>query len=323
VIIRKPPRLPPHATLGIVAPSLPLLPGWQEDYQAGKDLLTAWGFELREGATVGLRCWWSAGTPAQQAADLHAMFADPSVHALIALSGGFSAQRVVDLLDFELIGRNPKPLIGMSDITVYQWAMLSHCGLVGFHANNLHDAFGAVVAHMPAHEQARWQQLYVDLLTSAAPLGPLPQLSAWETWQAGVAQGMLLGGCLKRITALIGTAHFPPLALFEGALLFWEEIGESMYDIVLNLHKLKHIGVLDRIGGMVIGQPVWVNEYFSEIEHPPLQEAILDVVAEYDFPILAQVDFGHNRSMLPLPIGITARMDTSAHELALLEAAVE
>lgn len=322
MIIQKPPRLPPNATLGIIAPSLPLLSPAQQHYAAGKQLLEAWGFQLREGATIHLQHWWSAGTPQQQADDIHAMFADPGIHAVIAITGGFSALRVVDLLDYDLIAQHPKPFIGMSDISVYQWAMLTHCGLVGFHGNDLCDGFGTYVAPLPADQRAVWQHLYQHILTNPTPLGALPRLSEWEEWRAGNAQGRLLGGSLKRIVSLIGTAHFPPLEMFDDAIFFWEEIGETLYDITLCLHKLKHIGVFEQIGGMVIGQPVWINEYFADVVHPSLQEAVLDVVAEYTFPILAQVDFGHNCSMLPLPLGVMAEMDTAKPELALIEAAV-
>lgn len=322
MLIQRPPRLPPNATIGIVAPSLPLLPSFKEPYDAGKRLLTSWGFRLQEGATLNLRHWWSAGTPEQQAADIHSMYADPEVHALLALTGGCSALRVVDHLDYDLIARHPKPFIGMSDITVYQWAMLTHCNLVGFHGNNLVDGFGEYVAPLPEGEQARWRQLYQQLLMRNMPLGSQPRLSTWESWRPGRAQGRLLGGCLKRVVSLIGTSHFPPLGLFDGALFFWEDIGETLYDIMLNLHKLKHIGVLDRIGGMIIGQLVWINQYYEDVEHPSLQEAVLEIVAEFDFPILANVDFGHRRALLPLPIGIEAWMDTARPELVVVTSAV-
>ncbi len=320
--IQKPPRLQPNATIGIVAPSLPLLPGNRETYAAGKQLLTDWGFQLREGVTIGLEHWWSAGTPRQQADDIHAMFADPGIDAVLALTGGFSALRVVDLLDYDLIARQPKPFIGMSDITVYQWALLTHCGLATFHGNNLLEGFGQYVAQSSEADRALWQRLYQQLLMQADPLGALPQLSPWETWRTGTAQGLLLGGNLKRFVSLIGTSHFPPIELFDGAILFWEDVGETLYDISLYLHKLKHVGVLERIGGMVLGQLVWINEYFEEVRHPSLHDAVMESLDEYDFPILAGVDFGHNRSMLPLPIGIEAHLDAGQKELAVVEAAV-
>jgi muramoyltetrapeptide carboxypeptidase len=251
------------------------------------------------------------------------MFSDPSVDAVLAVTGGFSALRVVDYLDYNLIKQNPKPFIGMSDNSIYQWTMLIHCGLVSFHGNNLHDAFGGYVATATLEEQAMWKSVYLDLLMKPSPYGAYPQLSLWESWRPGIAKGRLIGGNLKRVTSLIGTTHFPSMEMFHGALFFWEEIGESLYDISLNLHKWKHIGLFERIGGMIIGQPVWVNEYFQEIHHPTLEEAVMDIVKEYRFPILAQVDFGHNCSMLPLPIGIEAEMDTSKPAIVILEAAVE
>jgi muramoyltetrapeptide carboxypeptidase len=82
------------------------------------------------------------------------------------------------------------------------------------------------------------------------------------------------------------------------------------------------MGILERIGGMLIGKLVWVNRYFDEIEHPTPKEAVLDVLSDYTFPILAEVDFGHRQTMVPLPIGITARMDSAKHLLELTETAV-
>ena len=72
---------------------------------------------------------------------------------------------------------------------------------------------------------------------------------------------------------------------------------------------------------MVIGKLTWINQFFDEIEHPRPREAVLDVSADYDFPILAAVDFGHNQTMLLLPIGITAHMDSGNKILQMMESA--
>jgi muramoyltetrapeptide carboxypeptidase len=291
-------------------------------YQVGKRTLESFGFHLKEGRTIYLQRWWSAGTPEEQASDMNEMFADPDIRGIVALAGGFSAIHVLDLLDYDLIRRNPKPFIGMSDNTFYQLAMYSQCGLVGFHGNTLTEGFGAFYEQAPLAHQAVIADLYVRLLTVPQPLGPIPQLTDWACWRSGMAEGKLLGGTLRRLTGLLGTKYFPPLSEFEGAILFWEEIGETLYDITLNLKRLKHAGILERIGGMVIGKLVWVNQYFDEIEHPTPQEAILDVLSDYAFPILAEVDFSHRQTMIPLPIGIMARMDSERQQLALIEAAV-
>lgn len=320
-IALKPPHLSAGDTIGIIAPSLPLLPSGEQSFEQGKVLLESWGFELRSGKTIDLRRWWSAGQPQDQADEIHAMFADPSVRAIFTLAGGFSAISVLDLLDYELIRQYPKPFIGMSDITHYQWAMLAKCGLVGFHGNTLTEGFAGFYADAPAEEQAQLKDTYLRLLTDPNPLGELPTIAPRTCLRSGIAQGRLIGGTLKRFVALAGTDYYLPADFFDGAILFWEDIGESIYDLWAYLHKLKHLGVFEQISGMVIGKLTWVNEYFDEIDHPSPYEAVLDVLQEYSFPILAAEDFGHQRSMLPLVIGLETRIDSSRLSIALTEGA--
>lgn len=300
---------------------MPLLPSGQQNYALGKALLESWGFGVTVGQTINLRRWWSAGQPQDQADDINAMFADESVRAIVALAGGFSAISVLDLFDYPLIQRNPKPFIGMSDITHYQWAMLSQCGLLGFHGNTITEGFASCFADAPAEDQALIKETYLRLLTDPSPLGALPTLAKRTCLNAGRAHGRFIGGTLKRFVALAGTSYFLPASFFDGAILFLEDIGESIYDLWANLHKLKHLGVLDRIAGMVVGKLTWVNEYFDEVDHPSPYEAILDVVQEFSFPILAADDFGHQISMLPLVFGLNGQIDASQLTIEFTESA--
>lgn len=321
--ILRPSKLLRGDTIGIVAPSLPLVDPVRPAYNAGRQMLLDMGFQLKEGATVGLQRWWSAGTPRDQATDINRMFADPEVRAIIAVMGGFSAMSVVDHLDYDLVRRHPKPFLGISDITQYQWAMFTKCGLVGFHFGGVIDGFGGGLSELARADYAYLAGMYSQALTSTAPLGLVAPLSEWQCWRRGRAQGYLLGGSLKRFVALAGTQYFPPLDAFDGAILFWEEIGETLYDISLNLYKLKLLGIFERIVGMVVGKLTWVNQYFDWIEHPSNREAVLDVVREYDFPILADVDFGHNIAALPMLLGVQAHIDADARTLSFTEAAVQ
>ena len=231
----KPPCLKPGSTLGLVASSLPLLPSWEADYEVGKQTLQSYGFRIKEGRTIRLKRWWSAGTPTEQAAEINEMFADPNIHGIVALAGGFSAIQVIDKLDYQLICHSPKPFIGMSDNTIYQIAMYTQCGLIGFHGNTVLEGFGEYYRQAPHAHQKTIDDLYIRLLTVPSPLGVLPQLTEWECWRAGIAKGKLFGGVLRRLVALAGTKYFPPLSEFDGAILFWEEIGETLYDITINL----------------------------------------------------------------------------------------
>lgn len=216
----RPPCLHPGTTIGIVAASLPVMDTQRECFDRGLGVVRDLGFATKLGATVGPRRWWSAGTPAAVAANLNAMFADLGVRAIIAHTGGFSAMGVLDRLDYDLIRANPKPFLGMSDITLYHLALFARCGLVGFHAADLTEGLGTFLWDLDDAKRTPLLGLYRALLTEPQPLGEIAPLTAWETWRAGRASGPLLGGSLKRLAALAGTPYFPPLAAFDGALLF-------------------------------------------------------------------------------------------------------
>ncbi len=321
--IVKPPRVRIGATIGVIAPSFPLLPEWHDQYERGKATLREMGFGITEGRTMRLRRGWAAGTPQDQAQDINAMFLDPEVKAIIAHAGGFPAMSVLDHLDYAAIRAHPKPFLGMSDITLYHLALFARCGMVGFHTDMLTDGLGDAWDRLDETRRAYLAHLYKQSLTSIVPIGPVEPGRRWECWRAGQARGPLIGGCLKRLTALAATPYFPPLAAFDGAILFWEEIGREIWDLLIDLYILKHMGILDRIAGMLIGKLTWINQSFAGIEYPSLREAIFDVIGDYRFPVMANMDFGHQIANIPLPIGINASFDAESGAFALLEAPVQ
>lgn len=309
-------------TIGIVAPSFPLLPASHANYELGKNVLRSMGFSIEEGRTIGLRRDWAAGTPQEQAEDINAMFADPSIKAIIAHQGGFAGMSVLDRIDYAAIQAHPKPFLGYSDITLYHLAFFTRCGLVGFHADMLTDGLGDTWLQVDENRRRYLTNLYQHILTSADPVGRIVPAGVWECWRPGRARGPLIGGCLKRVTALAATPFFPPPEAFNGAILFWEEIGRDVWDLSIDLNILKHRGILDRIGGMLIGKLTWINTSFQGTDYSPVRQVVLDVVGDYHFPILANVDFGHQIANIPLPIGVEAFLDAEDGTLVLTEAPV-
>ena len=320
----KPPKLSPGDTIGVVSPCLPVLPSFRDNYERGKQQLRDMGFQLKEGKTIGLQHWYSAGTPQEQAGDINAMFADPEVKAIVATSGGHSAISVLELLDYDLIRQHPKPFIGMSDMTCYHLALYAQTGLVGFHMDEVIFGLGMNGSQVVAETNATITKAYINVLTKDTPIGTLPHLTKWDAWREGQAVGHLIGGNLNSMTYQMGTPYFPKPEMFDGAILFWESVGQPKYNILRSLYQLKYYGALERISGMCIGTITDVPPVSDkELTEPSVKDIVLDITKEYDFPVMAGMDFGHYTPNIPMPIGIRAKFDTAKLELRLLEGAVD
>lgn len=324
--IVKPKKISPGDTIGIVASSLPVLPSHHEKFDRGKKLVEEMGFKLKEGKTIGHKRWWMAGTPKEVAQDLNAMFADPEIKAIIAHTGGYSAISVIEHLDYELITHNPKPFMGMSDMTVYHLAIFAKTGMVGFHMDDLSYGFGRdIKAGMESWPKLN-QEFFLKFLTENKPQGIIKPVTEWEEWKTGQTEGYLIGGILERISVLSRTKYFPDLNLFDGGILFWEEIGRDLSEIYQYLYQLKYIGIFEKINGMLIGKIKYLKplrqEARGEITEPTLKEMVLEIFKDYQFPIMANLDFGHFTVNIPMPLGVKVSFDTLKKELKFLESAV-
>jgi muramoyltetrapeptide carboxypeptidase LdcA involved in peptidoglycan recycling len=317
----RPPALKPGDTVAIAALSSELDADSLEKYRAGVAELEALGFRVRAAplVEVGKRWWWAAAQPAEVAEEVNALFRDPDVHAIWALTGGRFTLSYLDALAYDAIAANPKPLIGMSDNDAIVLAIHSRTGLVTFHGDNAIDGMGDWHA-LPALDRARHADAYRRVLSSTEPAGPLPALSRWETWRPGRAEGHLLGGLLPRFLRIQATPWAFAPERFDGAILFLEELAQPTINVWNDLQVLRHGGILDRIAGLLIG-PV---ETVSIAEYAPqtLREVVLNVLGDRDIPIMGNVNFGHADPNLLLPLGVRAAMDADALTLGLLEPAV-
>lgn len=324
--IVKPKKLNIGDTIGIVASSLPVLPSHKEKFERGKKLIYDLGFKIYEGKTIGQKRWWMAGTPKEVADDINLMFADSNVKAIIAHTGGYSAISVIEYLDYEVIAANPKPFIGMSDMTVYHLVIFARTGMVGFHMDDLSYGFGRDLKEGMETWPKLNQEFFLNFLTENKAPGVITPVTEWEQWREGVAEGHLMGGILERISTLAGTKFFPDLDLFNGSILFWEEIGCDLSEIYQYLYQLKNMGIFERINGMLIGKIKYLKPLRQgirgEITEPTLNEMVLDILKEYKFPIMANMDFGHDTLNIPMPVGIKVSFNTSKKELNFLESAV-
>src|SRR6185437_8633488 len=188
-----------------------------------------------------------AGAPAQRLADLHAAFTNKSTRIVAALRGGYGSNYLLDKLDLRLIARNPKPFFAYSDLTGVQLRLLDRIGLPAFHGPMVAADFDAEDGvHLPSFRAALAGQPY----TVGAPEG----LRSIKRGSArGAACGILYGGCLSILAALVGTPFEPKT---EGKILFLEDTGVKPYQVDRLLWQLRQAGKFNRVRGIVFGEMI-------------------------------------------------------------------
>jgi muramoyltetrapeptide carboxypeptidase len=249
------------------------------------------------------------GSVAERLHDLHAAFADPEVDLLICTRGGYGCNYLLPGLDFDLIRENPKPLLGYSDTTAIQTAILDRTGLVSFHAPMLAADFYLA----DGVDDASFDAIFSGQTYSYGDPEGL------RTLRPGVAQGQLYGGCLTLLAASLGTPWAPQT---EGKLLFLEDVGTKPYQVDRLLRQLVLAGKLDGVPGIVFGEMLDCGSPAGETEL--LQQAILHALGDFHGPIGFGLRSGHvARANVTLPFGVQARFAASAAgaNLTLLEPA--
>lgn len=319
--IIRPPALKPGDVVAVAALSGCLEAGDVEAYEHGVAELESMGFRVRASPLVDVDkiWWWAAARPAEVARELNDLFRDSEVRAIWALAGGRFTLSYLDGLDYEAITANPKPLIGMSDISVLDLAIHSRTGLVTFHADPL--LYGVSDwRDLSEPDHRALAASYRRVLTSTGPAGQLPALSTWETWRPGTADGHLLGGLLARLVRVQATPWALAPERFDGAILFIEDLNTPTINVWNDLHVLRLNGVLDRIAGLLVG-PIETVQILPDAPKS-LREVVLDVLGDRDIPVLANVNLGHAGPNIPLPLGVRAAIDADARTISLLEGAV-
>ena len=266
------------------------------------------GLRVKLGANVRLRRANYAGTPYQQAEDLHAMFRDREVKAVWSGRGGSGCSLLLPLLDYRLIRANPKVFMGYSDTTALHLGIHRLAGLVTFHGPAAISTFSDFsVSHMRgAFMEPRPGETIASVGQGAVTITP------------GTATGALIGGNLSVLTALAGT---PYAARMAGALVFFEDINEQPYRVNRMLTQLVQSGELTRAAAVMFGACI---KCAAPPDEPSLtlEDTLRDRLEPLRAPAAMGLAFGHVREHFTIPIGIRARFDATARTLTLLEAAV-
>lgn len=266
----------------------------------GIERLESWGFVVRPGAHLHdhhSRLGYLAGLDADRAADFQAAWTDPEVAAVWCARGGYGAQRMIDLLDFDALrAAGPKHLIGFSDITALHARIGRELGQVTIHGP---VGTGSQLDDGPS----------ADALRSVIMRQPEPGavLITGQPLVGGTASGRLIGGNLSLIADDLGVEPVPA----EPSVVIIEDVGEPGYKLDRMLTQLRRTGWFARITGVVLGD-------FTEADDQELVAAVLaDRLADLGIPILRNAPFGHGDRNLALPLGAVVTLDATAGILRL------
>ncbi|MEQ8381665.1 MAG: LD-carboxypeptidase [Coleofasciculus sp. A1-SPW-01] len=302
----KPRRLNPGDTVGLISPA-GLVD--QKTLDEIAPILSQLGLKTKLGTHLFDQYGYLAGQDVDRAADVNAMFADSSVQAVLAMAGGWGCNRILPLLDYELIRQNPKIIIGYSDVTSLLLAIYTHSNLITFHGplgTSTWNWFS--IQHL--------QRILFD--GAAMTLQNLLSTPV-ETITKGKARGRLVGGNLSLVAALVGSDYLPD---WQNSILFVEDIREEVYRIDRLLTQLKLAGILDQVAGFIFAQ--CTNCPAGEANEPSLtlRQVLADHIKPLGIPAWYGSMIGHIQDKFTVPIGGMIEIDAERGTIRLLESVV-
>ena len=302
-MIKIPAYLQKGDTIGITCPAGYMAAG---KAQTCIDTLHEWGYNVMVGKTLGSSSAnYFSGADEERLDELQAMLDDESIKAILCGRGGYGVGRIIDDLDFSAFKKDPKWVIGFSDITVLHAHIYSNYGIASMHAP-MAAAF---------NDGGKDNEFVQSLKNAIEGKKGRYECAAHEFNQRGEAIGELVGGNLTLITHLIGTASELKT---KGRILFIEDTGELLYKVDRMLYQLKRDGKLDKLAGLIIGG----FTDMSDTERPfgkNIYEIIQDIVKEYDYPVCFNFPVSHNKENYALKIGVGYKLKVGKNRVVLEE----
>lgn len=280
--------------IGIAAPSSPFK---KELFLKGIEVVKKMGFEIFYCDDIFSSERYLAGDDTRRAKELHELFTNKKIKAILFARGGYGSQKIIPLLNLELIKKNRKRVVGFSDLT----ALLTFLRQKA----ELPTAYGPSITHLGKHNDPQTLNSLKQCLFSSAT-API-DLEKCSVMKQGKAKGILVGGCLSLLATSMGT---PYELKTDGNILFFEDTDEKVYAIDRMLTQFKNAGKLKRVKGILIGSLAP-----KEGEPHSMSEMLQKVLADFQGPIVAGLQTGHTHPFVTLPLGVSVTIDTKQREL--------
>lgn len=293
-------------TIAIIAPAGQLkgLPPFEQGIKVLKEM----GFLVKfpRNHWPGLK--YLSDSDENRGLEFNKALSDPEVKGLIVMRGGYGCLRMLDQIDLKLIGKNPKPIVGFSDITILQNFLYENTGLICFHGpvvTSLHNATNSSLKRMHQCLTGNWR-------TPIAPSSPEVLRSAPDS------SGVLTGGNLASLVTMLGT---PFDFSWDNNIVFLEDIDEPLYRVDRMITQLFLAGKFKNIAGLILGD-FSLTSFQDDIEKIRYREQVwmrvLEICGSTNYPVWANFPCGHCRQNMTLPLGATAIMKREKTSLSFL-----
>lgn len=297
-----PPNLSKGDTIGIVCPA-----GFMPYNKAATciSILNEWGYEVKVGNTLGSQYNYFSGTDEERLNDLQRMMDDSTVKAILCARGGYGTGRIIDRLNFKEFVKNPKWIIGFSDITVLHSHLYSRYNIASLHA-----------PMAAAFNDDEYKNPYVQSLQKAlVGVKSIYSVAGHIRNKEGKATGRIIGGNLSLLNHLVGT---PSDLKTAGKILFIEDVGEYIYNVDRMLYQLKRSGKLSKLAGLIIGGFTDMKDTTTPFGKDAY-EVITDVIKKYDYPVCFDFPVSHNKDNYALKIGVKYKLEVIEEGVMLRE----
>lgn len=273
----------------------------EEELRPALQLLEQWGLKAVLGKTIGAEENQFAGSDALRAADLQEMMDDPKIRAIWCARGGYGTVRIIDRLDFSTFKKNPKWIVGYSDVTVLH-SHIHNFGIETLHAQMCLEIENKTKEARESIRKVLFGEVYSIEIERTGSFAPL-----------GILKGELIGGNLSVLYSLVGSASEMNT---DGKILFIEDLDEMLYHVDRMMMNLKRSGYLKNLKALIIGGMTEMKDnkvYFGKTA----EEIIADLVKEYNYPVIANFPAGHIKDNRALIFGRKVELEIETNKVVL------
>lgn len=316
-------------TIGLFSPSYPASAHWNHGASREVSFLEEKGFKVKCGSLTGKKDFYRSGSVKERADELNELIMSPEVKCIMAISGGCVSNSILPYINYEHLRKNPKIIIGFSDVTAILLAVYAQTGLTTYYGPVLscfgrkppvhfetYDYMNSIISEpheipytlpVPTH----WTEDYID---ADEDIEYTMYENRMVTVNGGIAEGRLIACNLNTVMGFMASEYMP--AIEKGDILLIEnkfldaETAEWQYSM------LKISGIFDKIGGLIIGRQIDYNDRGTGRKH---YEILQEIIGEARFPILAEFDCSHSMPMLTVPIGCRTRLDSTKQQVTLIQ----